>query len=96
MGALKALKQSGLKVNDEISQREAYRRFGEGNVKRWLRLGMLKTIKLSERNGKVTYSLQELTSINSALTASLNRKPAKSKNHATSSDKSKKNGQVSL
>lgn len=83
MGALKALKQSGLKVNDEISQRAAYRRFGEGNVKRWLSLGLLKTVKLSDRNSKVTYSLQELTSIQSTLYVSTNRKPAKPKNHGT-------------
>lgn len=83
IGALKALKQSGLKVNDEISQREAYRRFGEGNVKRWLHLGLLKVIKLNDRNSKVTYSLQELTSIQSTIYVSINRKPAKPKNHGT-------------
>lgn len=74
IGALKALKQSGLKVNDDISQRSAYRRFGEGNVKRWVRLGLLKPSKLSDRNTKVTYSLQELTSIQSTLFVSTNRK----------------------
>jgi hypothetical protein len=83
IGALKALKQSGINVNDEISQREAYRRFGEANVKRWIHLRMIKKVKLNERNSKVTYSLQELTSIQSTLYVSTNRKPAKPKNHGT-------------
>ena len=82
MGALKALKQSGLKVNDEISQREAYRRFGESKVKHWNHLGLIKKVKLKENTSKVTYSLQELTSIESTL--NVYKKPSKIKNHAKS------------
>ena len=40
-----------------LSQREAYRQFGRGNVDRWRRKGMLKTCK---RPGKVEYYTSEL------------------------------------
>lgn len=83
IGAMNALRKAGVMTKDEISQREAYRRFGEANVKRWIHLRMIKKVKLNERNSKVTYSLQELTSIQSTLYVSTNRKPAKSKNHGT-------------
>lgn len=40
-----------------ISQREAYRIFGEGNVRRWFSKGMLTVRK---RPGKVEYLMSEL------------------------------------
>ena len=45
-----------------VSQREAYRRFGRGNVDRWRRKGLLKTCK---RPGKVEYSTAELRRLQS-------------------------------
>jgi hypothetical protein len=66
LGALNALKKVGLSGKDEISQREAYRRFGEANVKKWKHLGRIKRIKVGLSNHKATYSLAELESIYSA------------------------------
>lgn len=40
-----------------LSQREAFRRFGEGNVRRWLKQNLL-TIR--KRPGKIEYQLSEL------------------------------------
>lgn len=42
---------------DTISQREAYRIFGRGNVERWVRKGMIEGHK---RPGKVEYFTKEL------------------------------------
>ncbi|MBS4056553.1 MAG: hypothetical protein KGZ82_04460 [Bacteroidales bacterium] len=66
LGALNALKKVGLYGKDEISQREAYRRFGEANVKKWKHLGRIKRIKTGLGNHKATYSVAELESIYSA------------------------------
>jgi len=48
---------------DEISQREAYRKFGEANVKKWVIDGLVKRIKLGNRTSTVSYSLAELETI---------------------------------
>lgn len=45
---------------DEISQREAYRNFGEAKVKQWMRMELIHPIKLKNGNSKVTYSRTEL------------------------------------
>lgn len=46
---------------DLISQREAYRLFAEGRVKRWKEKGLLTTIRKGETTrSKVLYSLAEL------------------------------------
>lgn len=42
---------------ERMSQREAYRRYGRGNVDRWRRKGLLQTYK---RPGKVEYLTAEL------------------------------------
>ncbi|MBS4060280.1 MAG: hypothetical protein KG029_07780 [Bacteroidetes bacterium] len=63
LGAINALKKAGIMQKDELSQREAFRRFGEANVRRWRLMGKLKRIKLGDRNAKVTYSLTELETI---------------------------------
>jgi len=44
----------------EISQREAYRRYGEMRVKYWVQVGMVNPIKQGEGNCKVYYSVSEL------------------------------------
>ena len=44
--------------NDIISQNEAYRRFGAGNVRRWLKEGLL--IPISKRPGKIEYNVFDL------------------------------------
>mgnify|MGYP001151303721 CR=1 FL=1 len=71
MGATIALKKAGLKAKDEISQREAYRRFGESKVKVWRTRGLIKRVKEGNRNAKATYSLIELEAINMAERSSL-------------------------
>lgn len=63
IGAMSALQKSGVAKKDEISQREAYRRFGEAKVKLWAHRGMIKKLKLQEKNSKVTYSLRELETL---------------------------------
>lgn len=62
MGAEIALKRIGL-IKDEISQREAYRVFGQGKVRTWVNLGLVKRIKTGERNSMATYSRIELETI---------------------------------
>jgi hypothetical protein len=62
MGAQIALSKLGL-IKDEISQREAYRIFGESNVRSWKNEGLIKRIKIGENNSKSTYSLIELETI---------------------------------
>lgn len=59
IGAIKALEKAGVSRRMEISQREAYRNYGESRVKRWVHLKKVKRLKLSDK-GKVTYSLSEL------------------------------------
>ena len=62
LGADIALKKLGL-VKDQISQREAYRVFGEGNVAYWVRRCWIKRIKTGERNSKVSYPRIELQTV---------------------------------
>lgn len=63
MGAEIALKRLGL-IKDEISQREAYRMFGEAQVRSWVNQGLVSRIKSGERNSKATYSRIELDTLN--------------------------------
>ena len=44
--------------NDIISQNKAYKLFGAGNVRRWLRNGEL--VPISKRPGKIEYSIFDL------------------------------------
>ena len=62
MGAQIALSKLGL-IKDEISQREAYRIFGESNVKSWKNEGLIKRVKIGENTSKSSYSLIELETI---------------------------------
>ena len=62
MGAEIVLKKLGI-IRDEISQREAYRIFGEATVKSWLNAGLITRVKGDTANSKVTYSLIELETI---------------------------------
>ena len=62
MGAQIALSKLGL-IKDEISQREAYRIFGESNVKSWKNEGLINRVKIGENTSKSTYSLIELETI---------------------------------
>jgi hypothetical protein len=59
LGARKAISRLGI-IRDEISQREAYRLFGEGRVKVWKQRNMISRVKMGEKNSKATYSLIEL------------------------------------
>lgn len=58
----KALAKLGL-IKDEISQREAYRLFGEAKVRSWLNKGWVKRVKTGAGNSKSTYSKIELETI---------------------------------
>lgn len=62
---------------DLISQREAYRQFGEARVKDWERRGLIngKIRSGSASNSKILYSIAELLSIETAnkLTYFVNR-----------------------
>lgn len=62
MGAVIALNRLGL-IKDEISQREAYRLFGQGKVRSWHNLGLIRRIKTGPGNSKATYSRIELETI---------------------------------
>lgn len=59
LGAANILKRFGI-IKDEISQRQAYARFGEAKVKTWKNLGLITRVKCGQGNSKVTYSLIEL------------------------------------
>jgi len=59
LGAASFAKQIGV-GRDEITQREAYRKFGEANVKKWVADKLVKKIKIGNRTSPVTYSLSEL------------------------------------
>ena len=63
LGAMSALKKAGIMQKDEISQREAYRRYGEAKVRYWNHTGRVKSVKVKEGNSKVTYSLRELETL---------------------------------
>lgn len=62
IAALETLKGAGL-YNDEMSQREAFREFGEANVRTWETLGECKSIKVGSRNSRIVYSRIELLTI---------------------------------
>jgi len=62
MGAEIALAQLG-HLKDEISQREAFRLFGESRVRTWTNTRLCTRIKLGENNTRVTYSRIELDTI---------------------------------
>lgn len=54
-------------AEDLISQREAYRLYGEANVKMWVRTGLVKpTRRGTSKNSKKTYSRAEIMSIEKA------------------------------
>lgn len=54
-----ALQTEALRTpNDIISQNQAYRRFGAGNVRRWLKEGLL--IPVGKRPGKIEYNVFDL------------------------------------
>lgn len=59
LGAANILKRFGI-IKDDISQREAYRLFGEARIRSWRNRGLIDRVKCGERNSKVTYSLIEL------------------------------------
>ncbi len=59
---LSTLLQQAKEKKEVISQREAYRVYGEANVRRWLRLGLLTVRK---RPGKVEYLSSELSNCQS-------------------------------
>lgn len=53
--------------NDLISQREAFRLFQEGRVRRWKNAGMVKSIRSGGSiRSKVLYSMSELMAADSA------------------------------
>ena len=50
-------------IKDEISQREAFRLFGQTTVRSWVNEGLVKRIKIGDKNTKVTYSRIELETL---------------------------------
>ena len=51
-------------ATDTISQREAYRSFGEARVKRWFTMGLIKTVRNgSTKRSKILYSRAELLTV---------------------------------
>lgn len=44
--------------SEVISQRQAYKQFGQGNVKRWFKTGKL--VPVAKRPGKVEYRIADL------------------------------------
>ena len=52
LGASIALSRLGL-IKDEISQREAYRIYGESTIRTWLNRGLIHRVKIGEKNSKV-------------------------------------------
>ena len=55
--ATKVVELMNAKIPERISQRQAYKLYGRGNVERWLRHGKLHTFK---RPGKIEYITSEL------------------------------------
>lgn len=54
-------------AKDDISQREAYRRFGSARVKRWKEKDLLHKIRIGEtERSKILYSYSELLAIATA------------------------------
>ena len=62
LGASIALNRLGL-IKDEISQREAFRVYGESLVRTWLNRGWITRIKPGAGITKVTYSRIELDTV---------------------------------
>ncbi len=62
MGAEIALSRLGL-IKDEISQREAFRQFGETQVRTWVNRGLATRVKPGDNNSKSTYSRIELETL---------------------------------
>lgn len=62
IGAEIALAKLGL-IKDEISQVEAFRLFGQSNVRSWKNEGLITAIKHGENNSKVTYSRIEIETV---------------------------------
>lgn len=63
IGAAKLASDLGIGPSDEISQREAYRCYGEAKVKRWKREGKVARIKNGTGNSKSTYSRIEMEAL---------------------------------
>lgn len=63
LGGLKALIAAG-QIPEMISQREAYRLYGEAAVKRWVSEGLIKRHKDGDSTSKVRYSRIELDTLN--------------------------------
>lgn len=57
-----AFKRLGL-VQDDISQREAFRLFGEAVIRSLVNEGLLTRVKIGEKNSKATYSRIEIETI---------------------------------
>lgn len=64
LGVTLALRRLGL-VKDEISEREAYRIYGQSNVRSWVNRGLTSRVKVGAGNAKATYSRIELDTIKS-------------------------------
>ena len=52
------LKEAIDNPSDIISQRQAFKLFGQGNIRRWRKKGLI--MPLSKRPGKIEYSLSDL------------------------------------
>lgn len=63
LGSLKTLIAVG-QIPEMISQREAYKLYGEGVVKRWVKEGLLRRHKDGDATSKVRYSRIELDTLN--------------------------------
>lgn len=62
LGSDISLSRLGL-IKDEISEREAFRLFGQGKVKTWKNIGLVKRVKVGAGNSKSSYSRIELETI---------------------------------
>ncbi len=62
MAVKTALRQLGL-VKDEISEREAFRRFGAATIRTWENKGWIKAMQPGGKGKKKTYSLTELETV---------------------------------
>jgi len=52
---------------DELSEREAFRKFGEAKVKKWLKLSLIQARRNgSAKNSKKSYSYSELLAVSKA------------------------------
>ena len=62
IGARKALQEAGL-IKPYIKLREAYRKYGESIVRRWMAEGLIKTVKDGPRNASVRISRIEIETV---------------------------------